>query len=266
MLRAQVGGEAGGVVAEHPVDLLAAGLGDGGDGRPHLTFPGLAGEHAGHFGLGGKQRRGVGVADHLLQIQRRGVIGRAVEHGLVQAGFAIALAQLAEQHLPGLGHQLWIGFDAQLRMGSQLLGIKRPQGRRQPLPESWRVPGALRFGVGQGLGEERRVGFFRPRQHQVSLELRVGRRRPPGALGAVRRQLDQRLEVGLEGGRRRVAQQALIGLDVTRPQRGQQRLVLVQAETLIPRGAVGGAVIQTREFAHQFVQRLQLRVARDRLL
>ncbi|MNP01259.1 hypothetical protein D3C76_930640 [compost metagenome] len=43
-------------------------------------------------------------------------------------------------------------------------------------------------------------------------------------------------------------------------------IVLVQAEALVPGRAVGGAVIQAPELAHQFVERLQLRVAWGRLL
>ncbi|MNI42192.1 hypothetical protein D3C73_964720 [compost metagenome] len=185
------------------------------------------------------------------------MIGRAVEDALVQAGFAIALAQLAEQYLAGLGHQSWVGFDAPLRMARQLLRVELPQARRQSRP--------VRIGVAKDLGQEGRVDFFRACQHQVGLELRVGHTGTLAALGAVRRQFDQRVEARLQMGHRRIAQQALIGLDVTRPQRGQQRIVLTQPKALIPRRAVLGAVIQARQFADQFVEREELLISALRL-
>ncbi|MNL87363.1 hypothetical protein D3C87_2164820 [compost metagenome] len=54
-------------------------------------------------------------------------MAHAVEHLAVQAGFGIALAQLAEQHLAGLGHQGRVSLDMPGWMGRQLLGIKLPE-------------------------------------------------------------------------------------------------------------------------------------------
>nr|WP_263596695.1 hypothetical protein [Pseudomonas fluorescens] len=53
---------------------------------------------------------------------------------MVQAGFGIALAQLAEQHLPGLGDQLRVSLDAPLGVRGQVLGIELPQAWHQALP------------------------------------------------------------------------------------------------------------------------------------
>ncbi|MNN95160.1 hypothetical protein D3C81_2139210 [compost metagenome] len=58
----------------------------------------------------------------------------------------------------------------------------------------------------------------------------------------------------LQAGHGRVAQQALVGLDVGGPEHLQQLWVFVQAEALIPRGAVGGAVFQAAQFAGQVIQ------------
>ncbi|VVN74350.1 hypothetical protein PS685_05217 [Pseudomonas fluorescens] len=118
----------------------------------------------------------------------------------------------------------------------------------------------------QDFGQERRVGFFRVRQHQVGLELVVGVPGPFGALWAARGQLDQGGEFGLQVGDGRVAQQALVGFDIDRLDFFQQVLVLVQAEALVPGRAVFGAVIQARQFAHQVVEGQQLGVALPGLL
>ena len=58
----------------------------------------------------------------------------------------------------------------------------------------------------------------------------------------------------LQAGHGRVAQQALVGLDVSGPEQLQEFCVLVQAEALVPGRAVGGAVIQAAEFADQLVE------------
>ncbi|MNR11968.1 hypothetical protein D3C85_1282940 [compost metagenome] len=97
------------------------------------------------------------------------MIGRVVEHSLVQAGFAVALAHLADQDLADLGDQLGIGVDAPVRVGGQLFGVELPQGWGQCVPEAWRESGVLRLGAHQGLGEKDRVGFLRARQHQIGL-------------------------------------------------------------------------------------------------
>ncbi|MND87738.1 hypothetical protein D3C80_797460 [compost metagenome] len=257
--RAQRAGEVGGAVAEHPVDFFATRLGDGVDGLAYLAFPGLTGEHARHAGLAGEQRLGLGVADHLGKIQRRVVVAHAVEHLAVQAGFGIALAQLAEQDLPGLGQQRRINLDAPVRMRRQVLGIKLPEVGHQALPE-------CRRGVLQGCAQEGRVGLFRLRHHQVGLQLFVGAGGPFGPFGAVRRQLDQDAELRLQVGRHRVAQQAVIGLGVAWPEEVEQGLVLIEAEALVPGRPLGSAVIQAPQFAHQIIECQQLCIARLRLL
>ncbi|VVP32635.1 hypothetical protein PS838_04426 [Pseudomonas fluorescens] len=134
------------------------------------------------------------------------------------------------------------------------------------MPETRRYSGAGRFGFLQDLGQEGRVGFFRVRQHQVGLELVVGLPGAVRAFGTAGGQLDQGGEFGFQVGDGRVAQQALVGFDIDRLDFFQQVLVLVQAETLVPGGAVFGAVIQARQFTHQVVEGQQLGVARLRLL
>ncbi|MNO81529.1 hypothetical protein D3C76_727720 [compost metagenome] len=95
-LRGQLGGDVGLVVAEYPVDFLAPCLGDVLDGLAYLPFPGLAGEDARHARIGGKQRPGVGFTDHVLHTHIWVLVSEQVEDLLVQVGFGIALAQLAE--------------------------------------------------------------------------------------------------------------------------------------------------------------------------
>ncbi|MNG00190.1 hypothetical protein D3C84_831180 [compost metagenome] len=106
-------------------------------------------------------------------------------------------------------------------MGRQLFGIELPQGGRQALPEARRNSVSQRLHCSEGLRQERRVGFFRARQHQVGLELGVGHTGTLATFGAIRRELDQRVELLLQSGRDRIAHQAIVGLDVTRPQGGQ---------------------------------------------
>ena len=189
------------------------------------------------------------------------MIDGGVEHLLVQAGFGIALAELAEENLPGLGDQLRVGRDAPLGMRGQLLAVELPEIGRQGLPQAGGDARTQRFGVIEGFSEEFGVGFFRMRQHQVGLELAVGDPGLAGALGTVRRKLDQRHELALQVSRSRIAHQAVVGVDIARPQGVEQGLVLVQAETLVPGRTVFGAVVQPTEFAGQLVQGLELFVA-----
>ncbi|MNP26881.1 hypothetical protein D3C76_1197600 [compost metagenome] len=189
------------------------------------------------------------------------MIGRGVEHLAVQAGFGIALTQLAEQQLAHLGHQLRIGRHPPLRVRRQLLAIELPEQRRQTVPQPRRNLVGARFERAHHFDQKGHVGFFRPRQHQVGLELIVGLGRALEAFGTVGGQLDQGSELLLQAGHGRVAQQALVGLDVGGPEQLQEFCVLVQAEALVPGRAVGGAVIQAAEFAGQFVEGEELFVA-----
>ncbi|MNO90584.1 hypothetical protein D3C76_821080 [compost metagenome] len=216
-VRGQFGGDVAGLVAEHPVDFLAPRLGDGVDGRAHLALPGLAGEHPRHAGRADEQRPRLGVADHLLQVQRWVMVGGFIEDGFIQAGFGIALAQLAEQQLSDLGYQLRVGRDAPVRVRRQLLAVELPERWRQAVPQPWRDPGAARLERAQDLDQKGRVGFFRARQHQVGFEVFVGLRCALEAFGAVGGELDQGGESLLQAGHGRVAQQALVGLDVGGP-------------------------------------------------
>ncbi|MNV59425.1 hypothetical protein D3C71_1518470 [compost metagenome] len=134
------------------------------------------------------------------------------------------------------------------------------------MPEPRRHAVAQRLSVAQHSAQEDRIGFLRARHHQVRLQLLVGFLGTLSPLLAARWQADQRVELALQIGRRRVTDQTVVGLDIARPQGIEQVLVLVQAETLIPGRAVCGAVIQTCQFAHQIIEGTQLFVAIARLL
>ncbi|KPX23790.1 hypothetical protein ALO72_200031 [Pseudomonas syringae pv. delphinii] len=265
-LRAQLGGDVGRVVTEYPVDFLAARLSDVINGLAHLAFPGLAGEHPRHAGLGGEQRQGIGGADHVVQVQRRVLMGCRVEDLLVQRRLSIALAHLGEQDLSGLRHQLRVGPDGPRRMRRQMLAIELPQVRRQALPEPRRYTSAHRLGLGQGVGQEGRISFLRARHHQVRLQLLIGLLSPLGRLFTAWGQADQSVELALQIGRRRVTYPAVVDFNIAWPQRIEQGLILAEAETLIPGHKMFGAVIQTRQFAHQIIESTQLRIAIARLL
>ncbi len=118
-------------------------------------------------------------------------MGGVIEQLLVQIGFGIALAQLAEQDLPDLRDQPRIGVDAPSRVFRQVFSVKLPQSGAQGLPEAR----AGRLDFAEGFHQQTGVGFCRTRHHQVGLELVVGSTGAFGALGIVRGQLDQGREL-----------------------------------------------------------------------
>ena len=63
-------------------------------------------------------------------------MGGVIEQLLVQIGFGIALAQLAEQDLPDLRDQPRVGVDAPSRVFRQVFGVELPQSGAQGLPEA----------------------------------------------------------------------------------------------------------------------------------